>query len=127
MILPRRLMKLEDGSFCEENDPAQAMNFHGAGFVIPDAEAERIGLKAYLDQTGYGAVADEPHEQAVESKPVAMPEEKAVAQDKVEDKAVEAPTEAKSEPDAEDESLTPGLHIQTESRRTPGGGRRGGV
>lgn len=107
MILPRRLMTYteKDGRvcFCEVDDTRQEMNYHGPGFVIPDIEAERTGLKAYLDATGWGDVADA-------SK---APEVKAVAQAEVEDKAVDlAASEHAGESDAEDKSEPgPGLHV----------------
>jgi hypothetical protein len=126
MVLPRRLMTLADGRFCEEDDPKQAMNFRPKGFIIPDAEAERIGLKAYLDETGYGEVAETLEERNARA---AKPQEKAVAQSEVEDKAIH-PEETKSkdapkedEPEKH-ETPTPGLHIEPESRRGGAGGRR---
>ena len=110
MILPRRIMRKGD-LFCEEDDPKQDMNFHGKGFILPDTEAERIGLKAYLDATGWGEHADPPkapmapiepiREQPPEPDPMTEPESKAVDQDETEDKGVEGP----------------GLHLQPESRR----------
>jgi len=124
MILPRRLMTLADGTFCEEHDPKQAMNFRPKGFVIPDGEAERIGLKAYLDATGWGDVADVKD----------APEAKAVVQAETEDKAVKAPQgpaehaerppiEAPPPPadgtsdEAPQEPQEPGLHLDTSARR----------
>lgn len=108
MILPRRLMTLvprpDDPPgklrFCEADDPKQAMNFHGPGYPIPDVEAERIGLKAYLDATGWGATAFQPGEKKVTEAAFA----KSVAQAETEDKAVAAP-------DAEQKAAAPGLHI----------------
>lgn len=125
MILPRRLMKLEDGRFCEEHDPRQAMNFRPKGFPIPDAEAEKIGLKAYLDATGWGEVADEPstaETPAAEQKAVAQAatEDKAVAQASSEDKSAEHPVPPEDAPaPPEDEAPAepgPGLHVETEGR-----------
>jgi hypothetical protein len=115
MILPRRLYRTADGAFCEEDDLRQAFAFGSPGMNIPDAEAERIGLTAYLDA----------YEKA-HSQPAA--EAKMVPQAEVEDKAVGAPQEAKAEepPAAEEDKKDepgPGLHIQSESRRI-GGGRR---
>jgi hypothetical protein len=117
MILPRRLFLLADGSFCEEDHPKQRMNFRPKGFIIPDAEAERIGLKAYLDQTGWGDKAAEPGSKQViteektqealeEAQEAEAVESKAVVQGETEDKAVDAPG--------------PGLHVQSESRRQRG-------
>lgn len=131
MILPRRLMRLANGDFCEADDPKQAMNFHGPGFIMPDGEAERIGLKAYLDATGYGPLAVTA---AVIERPAMMPETKAVAQAEVEDKAVAGPSAAKAEempapPDAPveepaeetpDPEQPPSLSIPPEARRQRG-------
>jgi hypothetical protein len=121
MILPRRLFLLADGQFCEEDNEKQAMNFRPKGFIIPDGEAERIGLTAYLEKTGWGDTARDPDHPATEA------ESKAVAQAEVEDKAVTmaAPDEkaVEPEPSSEAEELPPGLHIPQEGRR--GGGRRG--
>ena len=120
MILPRRLMKLEDGSFCEEDDPKQAMNFRPKGFPIPDPEAEKIGLKAYLDRTGWGEKADDKK----------MTEAKAVTPAESEDKSSESTStgeelpgtggEPPSDPSGADKlnALGPGLHIDPESRRS---------
>ena len=109
MILPRRLMTLADGRFCEEHDPKQAMNYRPKGFIIPDVEAERIGLKAYLDQVGWGEVLG-----------VSTPtEEKAVAQGETEDKAVAEPMETKS--NVPEEDLGPGLHVDRAARSRRGG------
>ena len=44
MILPRRLYRTASGEFCEEDDVRQAFVYGPKGRVIPDAEAERIGL-----------------------------------------------------------------------------------
>lgn len=146
MILPRRLMTYTDKSgrirFCEADDVRQQMNYRPKGFMVPDAEAERIGLKAYLDETGYGEVA---HPSAP-AEPEA--EAKAVAQAEVEDKAVSGPAakgliiepaskdpepnapepkdpesthESHDDPkdDAKD-NPGPGLHIDPAQRRGPG-------
>lgn len=105
MILPRRLMTFTDKAgevhFCEEDDERQDMNFRPKGFVIPDVEAERIGLKAYLDETGWGETAREKGERKVTQEAF----EKAVAQQETENKAVDAPT---------DDTTGVGLHINKE-------------
>jgi len=108
-------MTLADGKFCEEHDPKQAMNFRPKGFVIPDTEAERIGLKAYLDATGWGEVADEPKADATPP-----PEAKAVAQAETEDKAMAEPAatvQAGEEAPEEKSELEPGLHLDASARR----------
>jgi hypothetical protein len=117
-------MLLDDGRFCEEDDPKQAMNFRPKGFPIPDPEAEKIGLKAYLDATGWGEKAGEtPMTDAKAMKP-AEAENKAVAQAATEDKSAEAPSAGDEKPedpaDAEKaDEPGPGLHVETESRRRP--------
>jgi hypothetical protein len=126
MILPRRLMTLADGSFCEEDDPKQAMNFRPKGYPISDTEAARIGLKAYLDATGWGEKAHEKGERKVTEAAF----EKSVAQAETEDKAVAGPEEAKAEEPTGDQPKSdeteadpgPGLHVDRGQSR----GRRGG-
>ena len=130
MILPRRLMTFTDKagkmSFCEADDPNQEMNYHPKGYPIPDPEAERIGLKAYLDRTGWGEVAGDKRMTEAKALKQAEVEHKAVDQAATEDKSVEAPrsvTEKADEPSAPEkpDDLGPGLHIDPEARR----GRRG--
>ena len=130
MILPRRLMtkrnKAGEECFCEEDDPDQEMNFHPKGYPIPDAEAERRGLKAYLDSTGWGDVAGDKRMTEARAMKQAEAEHKAVEQSATEDKAAAPPAAAAakadepSEPEKADEP-GPGLHIDPEARR----GRRG--
>ncbi len=143
MILPRRLFRLDIGEtppykFCEEDDPKQAMNFAPKGRIIPDAEAERIGLTAYLEETGWGETAKEKGERKVtreqaekQAEKEAEAETKAVAQSEVEDKAVSPKAAEEKEPAAKVEDSKPkeettgtGLHIEPESRRGGMGGRR---
>ena len=125
MILPRQLFKTADGAWCEEDDVRQAWAYGATGMNIPDAEAEKIGLKAYLN------AYDKAH--AKEIKAAEKAEAKAVEQAEVEDKAVAGPMEVKAEEqttgeteDKPEDEPGPGLHIPLESRRT-GGGRRGGA
>lgn len=126
MILPRRLFLTADGKFCEEDDVRQDKNYHPAGYPIPDQEAERIGLKAYLDETGWGEKAREKGERKVTE----AAHEKALEQQKTENKAMDADdTEkkeddkaapsAKADADEKDEPPGPGLHIggASQSRR----------
>ena len=103
MILPRRLYRTASGEFCEEDDVRQAFVYGPKGRVIHETEAERIGLKAYLDRTGYGDVA--------QAEPAAA-EAKAVAQTELEDKAL-----AQTETENKGEELPPGLHIDPALRR----------
>jgi hypothetical protein len=118
MILPRRLYQTAEREFCEEDDVRQAYAFGSAGMTIADADAEKLGLKAYLDRTGYGATAVPPTP--------AEPEQKAVDKADVEDKALAAPTEMKAEDEpAKEETPPPGVHMQPESRRMGSSGRRG--
>ena len=114
MILPRRLFLTADGKFCEVDDIRQAKNFHPAGYPIPDQEAERIGLKAYLDETGWGPVAGKA-EPPIEAK--------AVDQATTEDKALSGPEDAKAdEPKGDETAADPGagLHIDRSATRRRG-------
>jgi hypothetical protein len=122
MILPRKLYRTADGHFCEEDDPAQAWAYQSKGSFINDAEAERIGLKAYLDETGWADHAREKGERRVTEAAF----EKQIAQHETEDKAVAGPEEAKAQEPKDEEADAepgPGLHIDPAARRS---GRRGG-
>ena len=91
VIVPRMLAKTAyDWPFeiCEMDDPRPKMVLCTAGVAFEDADAEHIGLTAYLK--AYDAA------QAESSVPVAS-EVKAVPQSEVEDKAVAGPSEVKAE------------------------------
>ena len=109
MILPRQLYRTASGEFCEADDPAQAWVYYPKGTMVSDAEAERIGLTAYLE------AYDKAHPAPASPEDAPAVEAKAVDQAETEDKAVELEsTEVQAEPG-------PGLHVD----RTSGRGRRG--
>ena len=89
----------------EESDLRAAWNWLPKGYPMTDAEAERIGLKAYLDRTGWGEVAQAPDaEKSAEDAPARA---KAVEQATTEDKAVKGPQEAKADEPTGDETKAP--------------------
>jgi hypothetical protein len=114
MIVPRRLYKTAEHppyEIVEEDDVRQAWVLCGEGSSFTDAEAEAMGITAYL------AAYDAEHAPA--------PESKMVQQAEVEDKAVAGPAEAKAdEPPAEEAppegDQPPGVRYPPESRRLRG-------
>jgi hypothetical protein len=114
MIVPRRLCTTQERQpweIVEADDPRAAFIFVGPGTELTDAEAEALGLTAYL------AAYDAAH--------TPTPEAKMVQQAEVEDKAVAGPAEAKAdEPPAEEAppegDQPPGVRYPPESRRLRG-------
>jgi hypothetical protein len=122
MIVPRRLYTTAEHppyEIVEEDDVRQAWVLCGAGTELTDAEAEALGITAYLK------AYDEAHAEAA-------PASKEVKQPEVEDKAVAGPAESKAEEtpaeanvtEGEEESPPLGVIMPPDSRRI-GGGRRG--
>lgn len=110
MIIPIRLYRTAEGRICEESDPQAAFLLIAAGQIMADAEAQRLGVTAYLAKRQAAAEEKAFKERAAKTAAV---EEKAVEKAEVEDKAV-----------SEEETENKGIIFPPENRRAGGAPRR---